>query len=222
MASPTPVQDLLEQHPENPIRDTLYSSNSNKPWAKNYPPIKNLHVHTYVNEDGGVGATYHEAFLDMYEDDDLRLQELAYPPNYRAWRLAYEEDGINWFHSEISNVVLAAWARYPAVLQASHEKPLTESRVTESVDIAYSVKRGTDRVHLAIGEFKRCLVSKVGWQAGKLNQSQQGLSQELRGCVSISLGPRLTPSTTHLLIKPDANRISQLCLSLPLPAGLLL
>jgi hypothetical protein len=55
----------------------------------------------------------------MYEDDDLRMQEIAYPPNYRKWRLAYEEDGINWLRSEVSNIVLAVWAGYPAVLQAS-------------------------------------------------------------------------------------------------------
>jgi hypothetical protein len=64
---------------------------------------------------------FEDGFLTLYEDDDLRIQEMAYPPKYRQWRLAYEEDGINWFHSGVSNIVLAAWARYPAILQASHE-----------------------------------------------------------------------------------------------------
>ena len=81
MASPTSVDVLLEQHPGNLVKGTCYPSSINKPWAKNCPPMKKkINVHTYANEDGGSRVN-----LD-------------------------EEDGINWFGSEVSNIVLAAWA----------------------------------------------------------------------------------------------------------------
>jgi hypothetical protein len=117
----------------------------------------------------------------------LRLNEPVYPPNYRRWRLQSEEDGITWFHTEISNIVLAAWARYPELLQVSHEKPLSET-VSESqvVDIAYSIRReGGQRVQVAIGEFKRGLIDRDSWQGGKLLKAQIGFSQELRGSVIV-------------------------------------
>ena len=126
-------------------------------------------------------ANYDGAFLDMYEDDELRMQELAYPPNVREWRMAYEEDGVNWFHTEVSNVALAAWTRYPPVLQTSQERPLIDTRVPESVDVAYSVSQGNERTHMVIGEFKRCLIAQNDWQTGRLGKGQQSLSQELRG-----------------------------------------
>lgn len=182
------VGELLDRHPENPVNETLYTSGSNKSWTKKYSAIKRLKVHTYVNDAGAVEANYEDAFLSMYEDDELRMQELAYPPNYRQWRMAYEEDGINYFHTEISNIVLAAWTRHPTVLQASHEKPLTDNSVPETVDVAYSVTRGRDRVHVALGEFKRCLIAGEDWQAGKLTPTQQVLSRELRRYVSIYCG----------------------------------
>ena len=37
-----------------------------------------------------------------------------------------EEDTINWFHTEISDVVLGAWKRFPEILQTSPEKSLAE------------------------------------------------------------------------------------------------
>lgn len=116
MASSVPVHELLNQHPDSPVHDTYYTSSTSKNWITHYPPIRKINVHTYVNANGGISADYDRAFLEVYEDDELRMQELAYPPNYRKWRMAYEEDGINWFHTEVSNVVLAAWARYPDVL----------------------------------------------------------------------------------------------------------
>ena len=121
--------------------------------------------------------------MGEYHDDALRLNEPVHPPNYRRWRLQSEEDGLVWFHTEISNVVLAAWARYPELLQVSHEKPLSET-VSESqvVDIAYSIRpEGGKRVQIAIGEFKRGLIDPASWQGGKLRKSQIAFSQELRG-----------------------------------------
>ena len=40
MASPIPVQDLLEQHLVSLIKDALYSSSSNKNWTKTTRPSK--------------------------------------------------------------------------------------------------------------------------------------------------------------------------------------
>lgn len=114
----------------------------------------------------------------------MRLNEPAYPPNYRRWRLQSEEDGINWFHTEVSNIVLAAWVRYPYQLQASHEKSLSDD-VAESqvVDIAYSIGPTGKRVQIAIGEFKRGIIEPEVWQSGNLARTQLPFSQELRGYV---------------------------------------
>jgi hypothetical protein len=111
-----------------------------------------------------VAAFDNDAFFNKYDDDIARLGEPAYPPNYRTWRLQSEEDGINWFHSEISNIVLAAWARYPNLLQVSHEKMLSETKSDPKVvDVAYSVEHECKRVHVAIGEFKRGLIAPDVW-----------------------------------------------------------
>ena len=181
MATPVAVSELLNQHSGNVAHDTFYMSSSSKHWARHYRPIEKLKVHTYKNQNQGVSADYDDAFLELYEDEELRMQELAYPPNYRTWRLAYEEDGVNWFNTEVSNVVLAAWARYPNVLQTSQEKPLTDVNISESVDIAYSVTKDGNRMHMAIGEFKRCLIKAKEWENGSLGSNQRGFSQELRG-----------------------------------------
>jgi len=186
----TTVGDLLAQHPVNPIHDTRFHTGSNKPWTKIYPPITKIIVRTRVQTVNGqqaVVANFDPAFLGEYHDDALRLNEPVYPPNYRHWRLQSEEDGVLWFHTEISNVVLAAWSRYPDLLQVSHEKPLSET-VSESqvVDIAYSIRReGGMRVQIAIGEFKRGLIESDSWQRGKLSKPQLAFSQELRGCAIV-------------------------------------
>ena len=80
--------------------------------------------------------------------------------------------------------MLAAWARYPAVLQTSQAKPLSSTEnIPESVDTTYSTKINGRRVPLVIGEFKRNLIIKRQWQAGNLTgrEGQQKLSRELRG-----------------------------------------
>jgi hypothetical protein len=104
-----------------------------------------MNVRTRVESAHGhqaVLADFDLAFLSEYQDDILRLNEPVYSPNYRRWCLQSEEDGLVWFHTEISNVVLAAWARYPDLLQVSREKPLSET-VSENqvVDVAYSIRR---------------------------------------------------------------------------------
>ena len=79
-------------------------------------------------------------------------------------------------------------------MQASQEKPLLKTPVPESTDIAYSVRRGSDRVHVAIGEFKRCLIQAEQWQNSNL-KGQLGLSRELRGYGAVMLEP--TPKSLN-------------------------
>lgn len=174
--------DILRQHPTNPTHDTHISSASSKLWARDFAAIKNLHVHTVLRQ-GAVDARF-DALLPQLEDDALRASQSVYPPNNRRWRLYSEEDGINWFHTEISNPVLGLFAAYPSLLQAAHEKPLDTEAHSETVDVGYSVSPAGQRAHwrhVVIGEFKRCLISPDQWQDGKLVGSQRSFSQEARG-----------------------------------------
>ncbi|KAK3187218.1 hypothetical protein K4F52_004122 [Lecanicillium sp. MT-2017a] len=172
---------LIQQHPTNPVYQSEHTSASSKTWAQKYAPIKNLKIQTTVQENGAVEGIFDRAFLGTCHDDALRMKEPAYPPNYKFWRLAYEADGNNYFQAEISNVVLAAFSRHPLVIQAAEEKPLTDKSVTEAVDVTYSVKKDTTRMHITIGEMKRCLIASRDWETGHLRKQQQVLSQELRG-----------------------------------------
>lgn len=174
------VADLLAEHPNNPVKVTGYSSSSNKAWTKKYPPITKLLVHTVHRDKETVGVTYDGPFIGEQADDKLRLSEYAYRPNYRQWRMAMEEDAANWFHTEISNVVLAAWANFPLITQASHEKPLSDHNFTQTVDVAYSVSQGNQKMHSVVGEFKRNLINAEEWQRGVLSGPRISLSQELR------------------------------------------
>lgn len=184
---------LIQQHPTNPVHQSEHTSASTKTWAQKYAPIKSLKIQTAIQENGAVEAIFDGAFLGTYDDDALRMKEPAYPPNAKYWRLAYEADGNNYFQAEISNIVLATFAQRPLVIQAAEEKPLTDKSVTEAVDVTYSVKKDTTRMHITIGEMKRCLVAPRDWQTGHLRKQQQSLSQELRGCVHRSVNP------SHLL-----------------------
>ena len=172
----TTVSTLLSQHSTNPVKNTFNESGSNKQWAKSYPPISRLRVHTFIQHpDGSAVANFNDAFLGEYGDETLRLNELGYPPNYRKWRLDSEADGIQWFHTEVSNVVLGAFATCPSILQASHEKALSEARTEQIVDVSYSVSHGNDRMVVAVGEFKRGLLRLDQWQNGRITQSQQSI-----------------------------------------------
>lgn len=177
------VATLIGQHSTNPFKETKNQSGSAKEWTRSYALITNLNVHTLVQGPQAVQANF-DAFLDEYEDDSARLLEPAYPPNDRQWRLNSEEDGIQWFHTEVSNIVLAGFARYPALIQASHEKPFSETRYDQTVDVAYSVSHGRQRKHVVLGEFKRGLLVPDQWQSGKLRSTQQNLSRELRAYVA--------------------------------------
>jgi hypothetical protein len=95
-----------------------------------------------------------------------------------------ESDATTWFHAEVSNIVLAAWAEYPKVTQASHEKPLTDESVAETVDVAYSIKKKGVRRHILIGEFKRGIIDPGPWTSGSVpKSSSESLARELRGYV---------------------------------------
>lgn len=104
-------------------------------------------------------------------------------PNQRAWRLDTEADCELWFHTEISNVVLAAWNECREVTQSSHIKPPSVRRIAEEVDSTYTVKLSMNRTVLAIEEMKRNRVRGIRWQRGNLgdNPGQVKLSRELRG-----------------------------------------
>lgn len=182
----TSAVDLLTQHPTNSI---TYIPNkgaqTNKSWALNYHPISNLIIHTTVSPGGVVEATYEPAFLPLKDDDSLRLSESALPPNKREWHIFSAADRQLWFHTEISNIVLAAWSRYPAVVQTSHPKPQGFNNPADEVPIAYSMQRGSIRAILAVGEIKRNVIDREVWKSGHLDAevTQERLSQELRGYV---------------------------------------
>ncbi|KAI8710955.1 hypothetical protein NCS52_01524400 [Fusarium sp. LHS14.1] len=179
-AVPTTIRALLHEHSTNPVKDTLMESSSNKQWAKTYHPIKHLVVHTQTQGLGVVG-TFDRAFLGEYDDENLRLNEPAYPPNYRNWRMDTEQDAIAWFNAEVSNVVLSAFAVYPGVINCGHEKPLSSTRTDETVDTSYSIDASGGRTNFVIGEFKRGTLKRARWQAGSLGSGQESLSRELRG-----------------------------------------
>ncbi|POR32477.1 hypothetical protein TPAR_07323 [Tolypocladium paradoxum] len=163
------VATLIGQHPSNPCQDTHLISGSSKSWTKPFPYIANLIVHSRMQSDQATQADF-RAFHPEYDDDSLRLQEHGNAPNERSYRMNSEEDGVTWFHTEVSNVVLAAFKRYPHIVQASHDRPMSESRDDHTVDVAYSVYTGGARKHMAIGEFKRGPISAKQWQQGKLTR----------------------------------------------------
>jgi hypothetical protein len=180
------AEHWILQHPTNAVHITGYTTASDKEWARRYKPVVNLVTRSIVAADGLSYAQFEEAFWPLCDDDRARMNEPYLPPNLRRWRFEMEADCENWFHSEVSNVVLAAWASNPPVLQTSHCKPLGEDNIPENVDVTYSVEIGGQRRALAIGEMKRNLVHAASWQGGDLSRksSQKRLSQELRGSVT--------------------------------------
>ncbi len=179
----TTVFDLLLLDPINPVVNENNVTTSNKEWASRYHPLRNLIVHTQVGPDGRVYANWDGAFLPACDDDTLRMGEPATHPNPRLWRFETEADCELWFHTEVSNVVLAAWTQYGRVTQTSHTKPPCEANISEEVDAMYGVDYANSTVVVAIGEMKRNLIRPELWQAGNPSGlvSQQMLSRELRG-----------------------------------------
>ncbi|QUC23420.1 uncharacterized protein UV8b_07661 [Ustilaginoidea virens] len=181
LAMTSTVGALLLQHPTNPVEETGQSSSTNKAWAQSYHPIKNYIVHT-ISREGVWYADYDTAFFPLYHDDEVRLQLPANPPNERAWRLETESDAELWFHTEISNIVLAGWSRYPTIVQNSHIKALSGRNNPEEVDATYAYRSEVEQVPLVIGEMKRRMITTRVWQKGEtLSGPQQRLSRELRG-----------------------------------------
>lgn len=197
----TTVADLLSENPTNWVHNTDYITYSDKSWARSYHPIRNIIVHTSIGQGRFTNADVETAFLPWSDDDDLRMRAHAVPPNQRTWRFETEADCELWFHSEISNVVLAAWNQHPIVTQTSHTKPPRVDRIPEEVDATYSVKFGDTKTVLAIGEMKRNLLDARRWQRGEIseNEAQNKLSKELRGYVNPISPSHITPSTGNLV-----------------------
>jgi len=197
MAQPQPgtVEYHLWQTPTNPVKNPEISSSTGKIWARSYPAIQDaqLMVHTYL-QNSLTTADFDRLDLQSH-DDSLRGSEACTEPNYRKWRIACEAGCENWFHNEISNVVLSAWARYPSVLQTSHAKPLSEEVIAQNVDATYSTRINGRRVPVIIGEFKRNLIDAELWQAGTVGHAgvQKNFAQELRGYANPLSLPLSTP-----------------------------
>jgi len=174
----------------------MYKSYTGKPWAREYAPLQKMSVHTSFDHTGLCHATFDTAFIPLYDnEEEKRGNEPAYPPNTRFWRLESESDIEHWWHAEVSDIVLSAWAQYPRMVETCHAKPLRLVNVPENVDSTYSVYIGNQRSPIAIGEIKRNLINDREWQAGILGAAQQKLASELRGSVSF-----LSTLTTMLTI----------------------
>ncbi len=153
----------------------------NKPWAKDFPPVSKINAYSRLLDDAIILTNINGGLLPELGDDELRMTESAFPPNTRTWRLEHEEDCVAWFHAEVSNVVLAAWQRYPSVLQQSQPKPFTEQKRSEIVDITYTVNMNGQKIPLVIREMKRNIIRAKDWLGVKVSATQQKLSRELRG-----------------------------------------
>ncbi|KAH7465221.1 hypothetical protein FOMA001_g17346 [Fusarium oxysporum f. sp. matthiolae] len=175
------AEALILSHPTNPMHNPGYVTQSDKVWAQDFKAIKTVTTQTIIGGDGKTHANFEDSFMKLQDDDALRFREPAVHPNNRLWRLETEADCENWFNSEITNVVLSAWNTYPPITQSSHTKPISEENITENIDCTFSVKIGNQRRTVAIGEFKRNLIS-AEWQTGSINKSgQRTFSKELRG-----------------------------------------
>ncbi|KAK4102498.1 hypothetical protein N658DRAFT_339775 [Parathielavia hyrcaniae] len=179
----TTVADVVHQAPANPVHNAGYLTQTDKQWARAYRPIQNLIVHTFVDNNGYTDARLTQGLHPWFLDDDVRMECPAVFPNPRTWRFETEADCELWFHTEISNVTLAAWREHREVTQSSHIKPPREVSISEEVDSTYTVKYLRNKTVLAIGEMKRNLIKPSRWQEGSLAgaANQLRLSQELRG-----------------------------------------
>ncbi|KAK3371788.1 hypothetical protein B0T24DRAFT_650609 [Lasiosphaeria ovina] len=110
------VQDLLSQHSTNSVKITGYKTGTDK----------------------AIIADFEGPLLLDYDDDAVRWAHPAFPPNKRQWRLETEEGCSDWFKAEVSNVVLAAWTDYPALLQVSHAEAFSDISSSETVDLSYT------------------------------------------------------------------------------------
>jgi len=177
------VQDLLSQHSTNYVKTTGYKTGTDKAWTRQYPPIERVTIHSCaVPEDrSSIVADFESPLLPAYDDDPVRWAQPAFPPNKRSWRLETEEDCSDWFKAEVSNVVLASWTDYPAILQVSHAKAFSDSSSSETIDVSYTFTHLNHKVPVVIGEWKRNLIRPQEWMESRLSNVQQKLAKELRG-----------------------------------------
>ncbi|KAK5655573.1 hypothetical protein OQA88_5504 [Cercophora sp. LCS_1] len=88
-----PAGELILQHPQNILDNPKYISYTDKPWARAYEPIRNLSVHSIVDEEGIPHATLDPAFLPLCEDEEeKRISEPAHPPNNRDVNISENVD----------------------------------------------------------------------------------------------------------------------------------
>lgn len=199
MATPTTVGDLINSHPSNKVKDTGYTTATDKRWADKHAAITTFRVHTTYDESHVFTAQFDGPLEPLLADDELRWTMPAYPPNTRDWRLVSETDASNWFHHEISNVVLAAFSEYPALVQVSEATALSDKNIPETVDVMYTVGKPGHKLPVLIVEMKRCLLDIEYWQHGKGGslQGQRKLSRELRGLVRILLFDKSNAESSH-------------------------
>lgn len=157
----TKHEDYRHAAPSPPTslgKDGSMSIYSNKLLGPGVLPLDNMAVHSVVHLHHRKVTPYLKQLLPLYADDDARMQAPATSPNNRKRSPAIEADCELWFHTEISNVIMPAWAvGRPMMTQPSHIKPPHNSRTTQAVDLVYTMKyRGTSIV-IAIGELK-CLI----------------------------------------------------------------
>jgi hypothetical protein len=186
--------ELILEHSTNIVDNPRYMSYTDKPWARPYASIRrqSLSIHSTVCQDATVAVNFNSTFLPLYDDEEARrTSEPATSPNPRFWRLETEADAEHWWHAEVSDIVLAAWARCPGIVETCHTQPLREMRVTESVDTTYGVYINNQRSPVVIGEMKRNLINVDEWQSGNLNTAQMKLARELRGYVHLVADPSL-------------------------------
>ena len=177
----TSVGVLISQQLINAINNPEMVSYTDKTWAREYHSIQNLKIHTVEGQDRVVYANFDGPLISLLADEPKRMGEIAQMPNTRFWRLETEADIEHWWHTEVSDVVLAAWANYPLIVQTCHTKPLTGTNIPENIDCTYSMYVGNCRVPVALGEMKRNLINRREWQTGSLGDAQRKLARELRG-----------------------------------------
>ncbi|KAJ4307647.1 hypothetical protein N0V84_012591 [Fusarium piperis] len=177
----TSVQALIDDHPSNHIDNPNITSYTGKTWAKSYAPVQRYRLHTTVDAQNMTHANFDHGFLPLMDDEEKRMSEVGYPPNARHWRFETEADIEHWWHTEVSDVVLAAWHRYPTVVPTDHTNPLGDVNIPQNVDSTYAMYIDGSRAPVIIGEMKRNLIRAREWNRGELGNPQLALSQELRG-----------------------------------------
>ncbi|RSL86981.1 hypothetical protein CEP52_015658 [Fusarium oligoseptatum] len=226
------VQSLIFQHPTNSVNNLDITSYTSKTWAKSYVPLRRYRLHTTMDMDSGevTRVDFDTAFLPLMEDEEKRMSEIGQPPNARHWRFETEADIEHWWHTEVSDVVLAAWQRYPAIVQTDHTAPLGDKNIPENVDSTYAMYLGSSRAPVIIGEMKRNLIRVDAWCQGTVNEAQQRLAQELRGYADKYQCPQVFcwDGRTLLILQFRAQTASQIrnedcevdCWILPLNTGI--